>query len=99
MADEHATHAEHHTSIWPFVIALSAGFGFGGLATHFWPSVFVGAGLLIIGVGGWVRQDIRGISFAVRQESEDHPFSGISIRKLGMWLFIISEVFFFTGLI
>ena len=105
MADAHAAHggpeghADHHTSIWPFVIALAAGFGFGGLATQFWPSVFAGAVLLMVGVGGWVRQDVYGVSFAVKQEVEDRPFAGISIRKLGMWLFIISEVFFFTGLI
>jgi len=105
MAEAHAahgdgeTHAGHHTSIWPFVIALAGGFGFGGLATQFWPSVFAGIVLLIVGVGGWVRQDLYGVSFAVKQEAEDWPFTGISARKLGMWLFIISEVFFFTGLI
>ena len=105
MADAHAAHAEpeghagHHTSIWPFVLALAGGFGFGGLATQFWPSVFVGGILLMVGVGGWVRQDLYGVSFAVKQEVEDRPFAGVSIRKLGMWLFIISEVFFFTGLI
>lgn len=99
MAEEHAAHAEHHSSIWPFVIALSGGFGFGGLAARFWPSVGAGVVLLIVGVGGWVLQDVRGVSFAVHQKAEDRPFTGISIRKLGMWLFIISEVFFFTGLI
>jgi heme/copper-type cytochrome/quinol oxidase subunit 3 len=104
MEDGHAAHggsehAAHRTSIWPFVLALAGGFGFGGLATQFWPFVGAGVVLLIVGVWGWVRQDLRGISFAVKQESEDHPFTGISVRKLGMWLFIISEVFFFTGLI
>lgn len=99
MDEGHPAHAEHHTSIWPFVIALAAGFGFGGVATHFWPSVFAGIVLLVVGVGGWVRQDLSGVSFAVKQESEDRPFVGISVRKFGMWLFIISEVFFFTGLI
>jgi len=105
MADAHAEHGEteghagHHTSIWPFVIALAGGLGLGGLATRFWPSVFAGGVLMIVGVGGWVRQDVYGVSFAVKQEVEDRPFAGVSIRKLGMWLFIISEVFFFTGLI
>src|SRR3972149_4358741 len=104
MADAHAAHGEsgdhagHHTSIWPFVI-LAGGLGFGGLATQIWPVIFGGIVLLIVGVGGWVRQDIYGVSFAVKQEVEDWPFTGISARKLGMWLFIISEVFFFTGLI
>src|SRR3990172_8493718 len=102
MAEAHAAHGDsegHHTSVWPFVIALAGGLGFGGLATQFWPSVFARIVLLMVGVGGWVRQDLYGVSFAVKQEAEDWPFTGISARKLGMWLFIISEVFFFTGLI
>lgn len=99
MEEGHGAHAEHHTSIWPFVIALAGGLGFGGLGFRFIPLILVGAALLAVGVGGWVSQDLRGISFEVKQETEDRPFTGISRRKLGMWLFIISEVFFFTGLI
>ena len=95
----HAAHEVHPTSIWPFVIALAGGFGLSGLATHVFPLVFVAVALLAIGVGGWLWQDARGISFAVRQASEETPFRGISVRKLGMWLFVVSEIFFFTGLI
>jgi len=96
---------EHHSSIWPFVIALAGGLAFTGLGFHrTFPMIglgFVAAGLalMVAGIGGWVRQDLRGVSFEVRGRFEEPPFAGISSRKLGMWLFILSEIFFFTGLI
>ena len=107
MAEGHAAHGqvageaheEHHTSIWPFVIALAGGFGIGGIATRLYVLTVVGVGLLITGVGGWLWQDAKGISFAVRQAIEERPFGFASVRKLGMWIFIVSEIFFFTGLI
>jgi len=98
-------HEEHQGSIWPLVIALAAGFGFAGLAfLRSYPIVAIGlvlagVALLVVGVGGWVRQDLRGVSFEVRGRFEERPFVGISSRKLGMWIFIVSEIFFFTGLI
>ncbi len=92
-------HPAHHTSIWPFVIALSAGFGFGGLAFRSFPVVSAGVALLVVGVGGWLWQDGKGISFALKGTFEEKPFTGVSVRKLGMWIFLVSEIFFFTGLI
>jgi len=92
-------HEGHHTSIFPFIVALSAGFGFGGLAIHSFPVVGVGVGLLVVGVGGWLWQDAKGISFALKGAFEDRPFHDVSVRKIGMWIFIVSEIFFFTGLI
>ncbi|MBI4415370.1 MAG: heme-copper oxidase subunit III [Euryarchaeota archaeon] len=100
MAEAHAeAHEVHHRSIWPLTVALAGGFGFGGLATQMWPLVVIGIVLLGVGVGGFLWQDARGISFAVKQAAEEKPFVGISVRKLGMWIFIVSEIFFFTGLI
>ena len=98
-AGTEGTHEAHHTSIWPFIIALAGGFGFGGLAAQLFPLVGIGLALLVVGVGGWLWQDAKGISFAVKQAFEERPFGGISVRKLGMWIFIVSEIFFFTGLI
>ncbi len=92
-------HEEHHGSIWPLVLAVGGGFGLLGFAYHNFLIVGVGLVFLIVGVGGWTRQDSSGISFAVRGTFHEHPFAGISTRKLGMWLFIVSEIFFFTGLI
>jgi len=102
-AREHAAggaHEGHHGSIWPLVIALAGAFGFGGLAVQFWPSVLAGVVLLAVGLGGWLRQDSRGVSFALTGVFHEHPFGReITPRKLGIWIFIVSEIFFFTGLI
>src|SRR3970282_2867403 len=103
--DEHAhgpaeSHEGHHGSIWPFVIALAGAFGFGGLAVQFWPFILAGTVLLAVGVGGWLWQDSQGVSFALKGVFHEKPFGReISPRKLGMWIFLVSEIFFFTGLI
>jgi cytochrome c oxidase subunit 3 len=91
-------HAGHHTSIWPFLVAMAAGLAFAGVVVHV-ALVAVGVGLLIYAVGGWLVQD-RAVKFGVVEGPiEDFPFKGVSMRKLGMWLFLGSEIFFFTGLI
>ena len=94
-----AGHAEHHGSIWPFVLAVAGGLGFSGVATHEIPLILAGIAILVVGVGGWLWQDSRGVSFTVKGNYEERPFAGISRRKLGMWIFLVSEIFFFTGLI
>src|SRR2546426_3442707 len=92
--------AEHHGSIWPFVIALSSAIGFGGLAVRSYPMIAAAVVVLGVGVGGWLWQDAKGVSFALKGRFEERPFGrAISVRKLGMWIFIVSEIFFFTGLI
>ena len=106
--EEHASHAApeggeahevHHGSIWPFVLAVAGGLGFSGVATHEFVLIIAGIAVLVVGVGGWLWQDAQGVSFSVKGEFEERPFVGISRRKLGMWIFLVSEIFFFTGLI
>lgn len=88
----------HHSSIWPFVIAMAALFGFAGVVFNLLISVF-GFVLLWVGVGGWLLQD-RHMRFGAPDEpTESFPFTAISIRKLGIWIFLASEVMFFTALI
>ena len=96
-APAQAGHAGHHTSIWPFLVAIAAGIAFAGLATHLLVTA-VGVALFAFAVGGWLHQD-RSVKFGlIEGPIEDFPFAGISTRKLGMWIFLASEVFFFTGL-
>src|SRR6266508_363582 len=104
--EEHASHAEggeagevHHGSIWPFVLAVAGGLGFAGLATHELPLTLAGVAVLVLGVGGWLWEDAKGVSFVLKGTFEESAFAGISRRKLGMWIFLVSEIFFFTGLI
>jgi len=105
VADEHAaTHGEHgaaghHGSVWPFVLALAGGIGFAGIITFF-PLVFVGIALLITGLAGWMREDASGVKFGeITHPTEPGIFKFVSVRKLGMWLFIVSEIFFFSAII
>lgn len=104
--------AAGHASIWPFVGAMGLGVGMlglgfpvdvdiGGLVFNLRP-ILILAGLAIIftGVGGWLYQDARGHRIGVVEGPiEDTVLSGISNRKVGMWLFLASEIFFFSGII
>jgi len=96
---------EHHSSIWPFVVALAGGFAFSGLGLFRSEPLYgvvliaLGIAFLVAGIAGWILQDLQGVSFEIRGRFEEPPFAGISRRKLGMWLFIVSEIFFFSGLI
>jgi len=105
VAGEHAaTHEEHgaaghHGSVWPFVLALAGGIGFAGVITYF-PLVFVGIALLITGLAGWMREDASGVKFGeITHPTDPGIFKFVSVRKLGMWLFIVSEIFFFSAII
>jgi len=81
------------------VLALAGGVGFAGVITYF-PLSFVGVGILIVGLAGWFLQDARGVRFGeITHPTEPGMFSGVSIRKLGMWFFLVSEIFFFSAII
>jgi heme/copper-type cytochrome/quinol oxidase subunit 3 len=89
----------HHASIWPLVVALGAGVAFGGVITFF-PLVLVGLVVFVAGVAGWLLQDARGVRFGeVVTPTEPGIFRDVSVRKLGMWIFIVSEIMFFSAII
>ena len=105
MATVHAavepTHTEeaHHGSIWPFVIGTGTGIGFGGMIVWF-PFTFVGLAVIVAGLAGWLFEDARGIKFGeVTTPTEPGIFRVVSTRKLGMWVFIASEILFFSAII
>ena len=88
-----------HTSIRPFALGLGALLFFFGVP--FYPSV---GGIALMGVGGvvaiytlfsWARDDLAG-RFSVPDQGEERwPFSAIPKVKLGMWVFLSSEVILF----
>ncbi len=89
----------HHGSLWPLVIGTGTGVAFGGLITWF-PFTFAGLGILIAGLAGWLLQDAHGIRFGeVTYPTEPGIFKTVSSRKLGMWIFIVSEILFFSAVI
>ncbi len=54
--------------------------------------------LFISGLAGWLRQDLAHPSRPVYGKPDFAP-AHISIRKLGVWMFLGSEVMFFSGII
>ena len=96
---EHGAGEEHHTSIWPFAIATTGSLAFAGVITNQYILV---AGLVgfVAALGGWLWQDARGIRFGVfKDPTEPGIFRLVSSRKLGMWIFLVSEILFFSAII
>ena len=92
--EEHA-----HASIWPFIAAIGFGIALGGLVFHFAITI-AGLAVIFTALGGWLYQDARGHAIGeVEGPVQESPFAGISNRKMGMWLFLASEIFFFSGII
>ncbi len=104
MEDAHANAGEapigkgHATSIWPAVVAVGLGLTLGSLITWF-PLIAVGLAVFGAGIGGWLLQDARGIRFGREGPTEPGIFRLVSSRKLGMWIFIASEIMFFSAII
>src|SRR5207247_8865373 len=104
VADEHASSldghagAEHHGSVWPFVIALAGGVGFARVITYF-PLAFVGLGLLAFGVGGCLWHDARGVRFGdVTHSTQPGTLRDVSLRTLGLWLVIVPDSCSFSAI-
>jgi cytochrome c oxidase subunit I+III len=93
-----------HASARPILLALGMGVTLTGVAllTSYPIGWFVVAvGLVLDGYAllGWVWDDYRG-SFKIGPEvTEVWPFNGITKERLGMWLFISTEMFLFGAII
>ncbi len=106
----HEAEAERvHWSRWPPMAALGVGVFFGLLALAFSFQglllrvgiVAGGLALFLAGALGWLREDIRRPSravFGASEVSQAHP-QRVSVRKVGMWFFLASEIAFFSGII
>lgn len=84
-------------SYWPAVLAL----GFMGMAMgvifKIWPLAAAGLGVLLISFGAWLWSNVRERAGpAAARETLAAPLIS---TKLGMWLFLGSEVMFFGALI
>jgi heme/copper-type cytochrome/quinol oxidase subunit 3 len=92
---------EHHGSPWPVIIALGMGIGYVGIVSASIPILVVGAAVFAAGAGGWVHGDMQRPSrafygLAARIESR---FPRVSARKLALWLFLVTEIMFFSAII
>jgi len=92
-----------HTSVRPFALGLGVMLFF--LGAPFYPSasgltvMVVGAAVALYTMFSWAKDDIRE-RFSIPDEGEERfPFSGLPKIKLGMWVFLSSEVILFGSLI
>lgn len=90
----------HHGSPWPFVLALGAALGYVGLIVSL-PLLALGLVIFLAGLLGWLRDDVRvlpkpfyGVGAALESK-----FPRVSARKLAVWLFLATEIMFFSAII
>lgn len=92
---------EHHGSPWPIFVALGLGLTFLGIA---YQSILALAGLVVFGgaVGGWVYDDYRGRRVPHvpgELKGKEGTLEAMPTRKAAMWVFLASEIMFFSGII
>jgi cytochrome c oxidase subunit I+III len=96
---EHADHA----SYWPVVVCFAAFTAFLGVSGvnqgGFYPGLAVAGGLVTLGgFVGMAREDFY-VPEPNPELSEQWPFRGVQNMKLGMWMFLGSDVVLFGGFI
>ena len=95
-----------HNSFAPLILAIGVGifllmfgrlFAFGEYDPSYLPMVFVGFAVIASAFIVWWRQDM---SFDGTYEPRGRgvPFKNIQIRKVGVWVFLMSEMMIFTSL-
>ena len=92
---------EHHGSPWPVIIAVGMGVGYVGIVSPSIPILVLGLVIFAGGAGGWIHQDMQrpssafyGVAAAVESR-----FPRVSARKLAIWLFLATEIMFFSAII
>jgi len=96
----------HGSSLSSRPITLSVGAMIFLLAAAFFPSVPAIAGMVLgsliflYSVAGWALDDMRGrFSVALEKLGDRYPFSSVPKMKLGMWVFLSSEMVLFGSFI
>ncbi len=96
-------HIDPHVfnSYYPFLLALGAAVALTGIAVH--PAVFVAGMLVVLWSVFKLAVSAEGLpKFKSRFQDmppDEHILGGTSTSKMGMWMFLVSEILFFTGLI
>ncbi len=90
---------ESHYSPWPILISLGLFVGFLGIGLGL-PILLLGAAVLVGSLVGWARDDIARRFVAIEPAvGERWPFAKVDRVKLGVWIFLFSEVVLFGSLI
>jgi cytochrome c oxidase subunit III len=98
---ETETEEEHHGSPWPVIIAIGMGVGYVGIVSASIPILLVGVAFFAGGTGGWIHHDLQRPSSAFYglAAAVESRFPRVSGRKLGIWLFLVTEIMFFSAII
>jgi len=90
----------HHGSPWPFVIAMGAAVGYVGLVASL-PLLIIGLLIFAGGAVGWLRDDLPVLPrpFFGEGAPVESRFPRVSARKLAVWLFLATEIMFFSAII
>jgi len=88
----------------PVELSVAIGVGFLGVAllTYYaWGWLLLGLGFVLLGYTavGWARDDANGVFHIADEVSETWPFNRITKVRLGMWVFIATEVFIFGAIL
>lgn len=95
---DHAASGAHQATIWPFVIAIGAAVGYVGLVTSL-ATMFLGIAIFVLGAVGWLRGDLRSVSGPSYGTAAPTEGVRVSSRKLATWLFLVTEIMFFSAII
>lgn len=97
----HAEPNVHAGSPWPFVIAVGAAVAYVGLLVYL-PAMVLGLLIFVGGAVGWLRDDLRTTPrpfYGPGATEHEARFPNVSARKLAVWLFLASEIMFFSAII
>lgn len=96
-----ADHHDSHASPWPFFIGVSAFFFFLGLSGINSGGIYSAVTVLGLGLGAVSLVAFGKESFHVTEPKlgERWPFGGIENTKLGVWIFIASDIVLFGAFI
>jgi heme/copper-type cytochrome/quinol oxidase subunit 3 len=95
----HPAAQAHHGSLWPFIVGIGATVGYAGLVMDL---RILGLGLIVFGAGavGWLWDDLRTPSRTDYGTLVARPgVVRVSSRKLAVWLFLATEIMFFSAII
>ena len=99
-------HGAPHNSFAPLILAIGVGilllmfggmFAFGEYDSSYLPMVFVGLAVMASAFIVWWRQDMS-FDGTYEPRARGVPFKNVQIRKVGVWVFLWSEMMIFSSL-
>ena len=99
-------HGAPHNSYAPLILSIGCGmfllmigglFSFGEYNIRYLPMVFVSLSVIAAALIVWCRQDMS-FDGSYEPRAVGVPFKNIQIRKVGVWVFLMSEMMIFSSL-